>query len=1221
MHRLPVPKVRSLTVLAALSLAMIASGNPDSPADGPKAGTPTVEFKKLPTEKWGEIIPADKNLPADWVKSLTERGEPKHYSGEALMKIGMPVGGITTGLVYLGGDGKLWWWDVFNRPLMGVLPRDIPYKGRGWFFKPASTIVWWGGNYVEPVTTQPSPLQQGFAMQITSGGKTQTRTMDRHGWKDVVFTGSYPVGTVLFSDPETPVKVKLTAFSPFVPLDYNNSSYPATILRYTIENTGADEVKVNVGGWLENVAMLDSWKFFPGLVRENFVTSGKDATIMTATSVVSAPMRPDIMFEDWTRPGFEGWTVEGSAFGPGPLASSDLPPHLNTGLYEGRLVHSHSAAPGANPKEKDAATGKLISPEFTIDRNFAAFAIGGSKTPDACLFKVVVDGNVIRKQAGTGNRKMVEVTVDLRDFQGKTARIEIEDADTVPGGFIALGPIRLTDKDPREQKDWGSMAIAVLGADGTGNADLKESTSGAEILGDFEGGSWGDWTVEGTAFGSQPFTGNKPPQNLVGRKGEGAANSWAAGGDGATGKLTSPTFEISKPYLCFLFGGGKAPENVELGVRLEVDGQVVRSVTGTNSDSMEWVNWEVSEFNGKMGQVIVEDASSGGWGHVVADHFVMSQSPMPSFADSPFIADPKKAASSAPDSPLVGGVARSLTLAPGQSTDVDFVVAWHFVNEPVPDAKGHETGWYYGKRFPDATAVVEHIAKNNNQLIDTSLLWRETWNDSTLPHYFLDRTFIPINSLASTTCYRFGDGRFYTYEGIRSCQGHPNHVWHYAQGHARIFPELERDVLERVWYGFSYKEDGSMDYRGELGAGSAIDGHLGVILCVYRDYLTSPDGAALKRIWPKVKKSLQYAMARDKDQNGLLDTPGLTTLDEPWFGEIPWINSLYAAALKAGEKMAAIMGDTAFAEECRKKAEVTRAAMDTNLFNGEWFVQKGDPANPDKLGAYDTVHIDQVLGQFWAWQVGLGRVLNEDTTNSALRSLWKYNFARNLDVFDAQAHPKGRPYYTDGEGGLLMTANALSQENPYRHLSNFAYYVNETMHGFEYQAAAHMIAEGMVQEGLAIIKNIDDRYDGNKRNPFNEVECGDHYARSMASYGAFIAICGFEYDGPAGHIGFAPKLTPENFKAAFTAAEGWGSFSQKKEGENLNAEIALKWGKLRLRTISLATDSKPATATVKVNGKAVPAELAFADGKSTLSLTEEITLVPNQAVSVVLTQH
>jgi len=132
---------------------------------------------------------------------------------------------------------------------------------------------------------------------------------------------------------------------------------------------------------------------------------------------------------------------------------------------------------------------------------------------------------------------------------------------------------------------------------------------GVVVLGDFEADSWGEWTVEGTAFGGKPFTGSRPPQVLLGRKGEGAVNSWAAGGDAATGKLTSQPFEISKPFIGFLLGGGKAPEHVELGVRLEIDGQVLRRATGANSDAMEWVNWDVSELLGKTGRIIIEDAS------------------------------------------------------------------------------------------------------------------------------------------------------------------------------------------------------------------------------------------------------------------------------------------------------------------------------------------------------------------------------------------------------------------------------------------------------------------------------------------------------------------------------------------------------------------------------------------------------------------------------------
>ena len=90
----------------------------------------------------------------------------------------------------------------------------------------------------------------------------------------------------------------------------------------------------------------------------------------------------------------------------------------------------------------------------------------------------------------------------------------------------------------------------------------------------------------------------------------------------------------------------------------------------------------------------------------------------------------------------------------------------------------------------------------------------------------------------------------------------------------------------------------------------------------------------------------------------------------------------------------------------------------------------------------------------------------------------------------------------------------------------FDYYFNECMNGFEYQAAGHMIWEGMVQEGLAVTRAIHDRYHPSRRNPWNEVECGDHYARSMASYGVFLAACGYEYHGPKRHLAFAPRLSP-----------------------------------------------------------------------------------------------
>jgi hypothetical protein len=165
-----------------------------------------------------------------------------------------------------------------------------------------------------------------------------------------------------------------------------------------------------------------------------------------------------------------------------------------------------------------------------------------------------------------------------------------------------------------------------------------------------------------------------------------------------------------------------------------------------------------------------------------------------------------------------------------------------------------------------------------------------------------------------------------------------------------------------------------------------------------------------------------------------------------------------------------------------------------------------------------------------------------------------------------------------------------------------------------------MIAEGLVKEGLAIIKTLDERYDGNKRNPFNEVECGDHYGRSMASYGALIAISGFEYDGPGRHIGFAPKLTPENFKAPFTAAGGWGSFKQTITEGKMRVELAVKYGRVPLRTVLLAPPAgeTPPNVSAMLDGKPLAASVEERGGSVEVVFVPEISVGEGQSLEITL---
>jgi non-lysosomal glucosylceramidase len=183
-----------------------------------------------------------------------------------------------------------------------------------------------------------------------------------------------------------------------------------------------------------------------------------------------------------------------------------------------------------------------------------------------------------------------------------------------------------------------------------------------------------------------------------------------------------------------------------------------------------------------------------------------------------------------------------------------------------------------------------------------------------------------------------------------------------------------------------------------------------------------------------------------------------------------------------------------------------------------------------------------------------------------------------------------------------------------------AMYFNECMSGFEHQAAAHMVWEGLTLEGLAVTRAIHDRYHARLRNPYNEIECSDHYARAMASYGTFLAACGFEYHGPAGRLGFAPRVSPERFQAAFTAAEGWGTLSQVREAGVQRQGIEVKWGRLRLRRLVFTPvgGGQPEAVQVSVAGRKLGASHTLQDGKVVVALDADVNLEAGQRLEALL---
>lgn len=183
-------------------------------------------------------------------------------------------------------------------------------------------------------------------------------------------------------------------------------------------------------------------------------------------------------------------------------------------------------------------------------------------------------------------------------------------------------------------------------------------------------------------------------------------------------------------------------------------------------------------------------------------------------------------------------------------------------------------------------------------------------------------------------------------------------------------------------------------------------------------------------------------------------------------------------------------------------------------------------------------------------------------------------------------------------------------------------YFNEFMSGFEYQVAAHMVAEGtpeLITSGLAITRAIHDRYRPEARNPYNEIECSDHYARAMSSYAVFLAACGYEYDGPAGVIGFDPRVRPEDFRAPFTAAEGWGTFSQSVGADRMEAKLAVNWGRVSLKSLRLNPGELPAgRVEVTVGGGKRDAVLTKRDGGVSVDFATPVSLSAGEELSVVI---
>ncbi|MHC4112837.1 MAG: GH116 family glycosyl hydrolase, partial [Planctomycetota bacterium] len=477
--------------------------------------------------------------------------------------------------------------------------------------------------------------------------------------------------------------------------------------------------------------------------------------------------------------------------------------------------------------------------------------------------------------------------------------------------------------------------------------------------------------------------------------------------------------------------------------------------------------------------------------------------------------------------------------------------------------------------------------------------------------WLLFRLHSTVCNLSTGTCHWWKSGRFWGWEGVGCCAGTCTHVWNYAHALARLFPELERSAREMQDFGQGFdSQSGLVGFRSNRAY--AADGQCGTVLKAYREHLMSADNTFLKRNWPSIKKALEFSIVRDGNDDGLIEISQHNTFDINFEGANTFVGSLYLAAIRAGEEMAKEMGDEKFAKRCRKIFESGKRLTVERLWDGEYFIQEVDLKKHPKFQYEKGCLSDQLFGQGWAHLTGLGYIYPPEQVKKALQSVWKYNWTPDIGPYNVNHKPE-RWFARPGEPGLFT---CTWPKTPY--IAEGVRYKNEIWTGIEYQAAGHMVWEGMLDEALVICYGIEQRYHPAKHNPYNEVECGDHYARAFASWGVYTALAGYEYHGPKGHLAFAPRITPDDFSAAFTGAEGWGTFTQKRKGKTQNEEIEVRWGRLRLKSLAFTVPDNLRRVKVLVTAAGKPVEVKYVlnNGRLDIILKKKLVLSEGQMLEV-----
>jgi non-lysosomal glucosylceramidase len=1161
---------------------------------------------------------------SEWFKRYPI-ASPRVYRGKNLEAVGMPLGGIGTGSIWLDGQGRLGIWQIFNNLSESRVPDSF------------------------------------FAVRAkTTAGPAVTRVLQTQGEgrlrpvESIDYEGGYPIARLTFHDAELPVQVALEALNPMIPLDTANSSIPCVLVRLTAKNSGAGPVEVDLCASLQN-AVGNAGAGGQGVRlggyggNRNRIVSGKKITMVTmdkapdpmttgpvkvrtaagkevagpaltwvaglgeltaqsseplartaaqggavladgvsaAFFITLAKLRQsygkfgDIaeVFDEFEGKTYQGWTITGNAFGKGPSHGTEPGQQQVSGFSGHGLINTFVAG--------DGPQGTAKSRPFRIRRRYIGFLIGGGAQAGQACINLRVDGKVVRTATGKNEEVLSPASWDVGDLMGRDAVLEIVDQSSAVWGHINIDRIIFSDIPPEPLLARGTAPELVAKTLGRSFTSAEETVlphdSRLAVTADMPDAA----KAAVAAWKVDRYT------RLAGfRAGEHGYQALVTTPDGDPLVIQGP---LGKGRVILALAPA-LPWSVGSELLAAQRGEPLKSGERLVPGNPVWGTMTLGAFDDRA-------VALPGW--ATADQIA-------AFLSAAKARPASTEAVSKPGETVNAAVAVPLTLAPGESRSVTFAITWHFPNVQ----RFHHSGNLYSRRWPDAAAVAGYLAENLDALWQRTELYHATLYQSNLPEEFLDAMASQSVILRGPTCFWSEDGYFGGFEGSYGCCPlNCTHVWGYAQSHARLFPDVGQNMRISNFITYLYPS-GETSYREHVPLPGWIDGHCACIEAAYREYQLSPDRQFLEKIWPGVKKAMDWLIRTiDPGCEGMTHGHQWNTYDSAVSGANTFIGSHYLAALAASERMALVMQDSDSAGRWRAVRLSGMKNQDEKLWNGEYYIQI--PA-PKPAQDYNTgCHADQLLGQWWAHMLNLGYLYPKDRVRSAFESIMKYNFREKFAGFQQ----KPRRYIPDDEGGLIICTWPHGGRP-----KDFTVYSDEVWTGIEYAAAGTMIYEGLVDNARRIVRMARSRYDGRRRdgldsgpggNPFNELECGKFYARAMSSWSLLIASQGLVLEGPKGLLGFKPNWQPEDHRSLFTAPEGWGLFIQQRKDKEQTERIEVRHGRLRLKELVFALpDGVAATATVKIAGQTVPATLAQSGKEVRLALGQEVIVAEGEAVEV-----